>query len=90
MGNSVYFSVFMTKNRLMVAFDSNDGPNLKVVKLCWKRWNGPILMHIYDKQCEIIQKKSMEQLKLPDSVFLQGDVMSSVLKTQKNTETRQT
>jgi len=42
-------------------------------------------MHIYDKQCEIIQKKTMEKLKLPDSVFLQGDVGSSVLKTQKNT-----
>ena len=26
----------MTKNRLMVAFDSNKGPNLKVVKWCWK------------------------------------------------------
>ena len=46
----------MTKNRLMVAFDSNKGPNLKVVKWCLKRWNGPILMHIYDKQCKIIQK----------------------------------
>ena len=32
----------------------------------------------------------MEELKPPDSVFLHGDVRSSVLKTQKNTETRQT
>ena len=24
----------------------------------------PILMHIYDKQCEIMQKKSIEELKL--------------------------
>ena len=32
----------------------------------------------------------MEELKLPDSVFLHGDVRSSVLKTQKNTKTRQT
>ena len=46
----------MTQNRLMVAFDSQKGPNLKVVKWCWKRWNGPILVHIYAKQCEIIQK----------------------------------
>ena len=59
-----------TKNRLMIAFDSNKGPNLKVVKWCWKGWNGPILMHIYDKQCEIIQQKSVEELKHPDSVFL--------------------
>ena len=35
-------------------------------------------------------KNSMEELKLPDSVFLHGDVRSSVLKTQKNTKTRQT
>ena len=26
--------IYMTKNRLMVAFDSNKGPNLKVVKWC--------------------------------------------------------
>ena len=42
-----------TKNRLMVAFESHKEPNLKVVK--WS--NGPILMHIYSKQCEIIKKK---------------------------------
>ena len=29
-------------------------------------------MHIYDKQCEIIQTKSMEGLKLSDSVFHKG------------------
>ena len=45
-----------THNRLMVAFDSQKGPNLKVVKWCWERWNGSILVHISDKQCEIIQK----------------------------------
>ena len=32
----------------------------------------------------------MEESKLSDSVFLQWDVRSSVLKTQKNTKTRQT
>ena len=30
----VTFVPFRTKNRLMVAFDSNKGPNLKVVKWC--------------------------------------------------------
>ena len=35
-------------------------------------------------------KKSMEELKLPDSVFLQGDGRSSVLKTLKTTKTRKT
>ena len=47
-------------------------------------------MHIYDKQCEIIQKKSMVGPKLPDSVFLQGGVRSSVLKMQKTKQTKQT
>ena len=35
-------------------------------------------------------KKSMEKLKLPDPVFLPVDFRGSVLKTQKNIETRQT
>ena len=35
-------------------------------------------------------KKSMEELKLPYSVFLQGDGRSSVLKTLKTTKTRKT
>ena len=47
-------------------------------------------MHIYDKQCEIMQNKSMEESKLSDLVFLQWDVRSSVLKTLKNTKTRET
>ena len=40
-------------------------------------------MHIYDKQCETMQTKSMEELELPYSEFLQRDGKSSVLKTQK-------
>ena len=35
-------------------------------------------------------KKSMEESKLSDLVFLQWDVRSSVLKTPKNTKTRET
>ena len=35
-------------------------------------------------------KKSMEVSKLSDLVFLQWDVRSSVLKTPKNTKTRET
>ena len=52
-------------------------------KIVLNKWNGPFLMHIYDKQCGIMQKKSMEGSKLSDSVFLQWDVRSSVLKTPK-------
>ena len=40
-------------------------------------------MHIYDKQCEIMQKKSMEESKHSDSVFLQWDCAENAKKTQK-------
>ena len=44
-------------------------------------------MHIYDKQCEIMQKKSMEESKHSDSVFLQWDCAENA---KKNTKTRET
>jgi len=47
-------------------------------------------MHIYDKQCEIMQKKPMEELQLPDSLFLQGDGRSSGLKTLKTAKNMKT
>ena len=40
-------------------------------------------MHIYDKQCEIMQKKSIEKSKHSDSVFLQWDCAEKAQKTQK-------
>ena len=40
-------------------------------------------MHIYDKQCEIMQKKSMEESKHSDSVFLQWNCAENAKKTQK-------
>ena len=49
-------NLYMTRNRLRVAFESGKGVKVKVVKWCWKKWNGPILMHISAKQCEIMQK----------------------------------
>ena len=45
-------------------------------------------MHIYDKQCEIIQKKSMEGLKLSDSVFLQWEVTDWQELFAKNAENK--
>ena len=39
-------------------------------------------MHIYDKQCEIMQKKSMEESKHSDSVY-NGTVLKTPKKTQK-------
>ena len=41
---------------MRVAIESGKGTKVKVVKLCWNKWNGPFLMHIYDKQCGIMQK----------------------------------
>ena len=61
----------------MVAVDSNKGPNLKVVKWCLKRWNGPILMHIYDKQCEIIQTNWWKNSNFQIQCFYNGTTSSS-------------
>ena len=47
---------YTTRNQLRVAIECHKGVKVKVVKWCWKKWNGPILMHIYAKQCEIMQK----------------------------------
>ena len=62
----------MTKNRLMVAFDSKKGPNSKVVKWSWKLWNRPILMHINDKQCEIIHKNQWKNSNFQIQCFYMG------------------
>ena len=48
---------FKTRNKMRVATESGKGMKVKVVKLCWNKCNGPFLMHIYDKQCGIMQIK---------------------------------
>ena len=48
--------VCMTASKKMSWYKSAKHAFLKVVIWCWKKWNGPFLMHIYAKQCEIIQK----------------------------------
>ena len=40
----------MTASQLNPSFECGEGMKVKVVKWCWKKWNWPILMHIYDKQ----------------------------------------
>ena len=45
-----------TESQFNHSYESGVGAKVKVFKWYWKKWNGPILMHIYDKQCEIIQK----------------------------------
>ena len=46
----------MTASQLNPSYECGEGMKVKVVKWCLKKWNWPILMHIYDKQCEIMQK----------------------------------
>ena len=56
-----------------------------------KKWNEPILMYIYHKQCVLNHtKKSIQLLKQPISVFQASYVRCSVLKTQKRWNTRET
>ena len=46
----------MTASQLNPSNECGEGMKVKVVIWGWKKWNWPILMHIYDKQCEIMQK----------------------------------
>ena len=45
-----------TQSQLVWSFKSQSWVKVKVVKLCWKKWNEYNLMYIYHKQCEILQK----------------------------------
>ena len=72
--NSGTFHLFrhalvMTKNRLMVA---TERMQVKVVKWCWKKWNGLILMYICDKECESMQKNQWKGQTFRVSVFTMG------------------
>ena len=64
---------------------------LKVVKWCQKRWNWPILMYIYHKQCEIIQKIQWKGSNSQLQCFYNGRSLtdrSSLLKMKKTRETK--
>ena len=45
-----------TASQLNPSYECGEGMKVKVVKWCLKKWNWPILMHTYDKKCEIMQK----------------------------------
>ena len=62
-----------TRNRLRVAFESGKGGKAKMVKWCWKKWNEPILMHIYNKQCEIMQKNRLKSSNGQIHCFCKGN-----------------
>ena len=73
---------YMTRSQFNHSYESGKWIKVKVAKCCWKKWNGPFLMHIYDKQCEIMQKNNRRAQTFRFSVFT-IDVRSSLLKLMK-------
>ena len=63
---------------------------MKVVKWCWNKWNGHILVHIYHKQCEFIQKIRWKGSNGQLQWFNKATSGALCWKRQKNTKTRGT
>ena len=80
----------MTRNKMRVAIESGEGMKVKVVKLCWNKCNGPFLMHIYDKQCGIMQKNQWKCPNFQIQCFYNGTSGALCWKRKKNTKTRET
>ena len=78
-----YAYIYMTASQLNPSFECGEGMKVKVVKWCWKKWNWPILMHIYDKQCEIMQKNQWKSPNIQIQCFYNGTVLKTPKKTQK-------
>ena len=68
---------------MRVAIESGKGMKVKVVKLCWNKWNGPFLMHIYDKQCGIMQKNQWKGSNFQIQCFYNGTSGALCWKRQK-------
>ena len=79
----VFYCIYMTASQLNPSFECGEGMKVKVVKWCWKKWNWPILMHIYDKQCEIMQKNQWKSPNIQIQCFYNGTVLKTPKKTQK-------
>ena len=81
----------MTRSQFNHSYESGKWMKVKVAKCCWKKWNGPFLMHIYDKQCEIMQKIQWKYSNDQLHRFYKGTLMtfwSSLLKTPKTRGTK--
>ena len=72
-----------TRNKMRVAIESGKGMKVKVVKLCWNKWNGPFFMHIYDKQCGIMQKNQWKGSNIQTQYFYNGTSGALCWKRQK-------
>ena len=76
----------MTRSQFNHSYESGKWIKVKVAKCCWKKWNGPFLMHIYDKQCEIMQKNQWKGPNFQIQCFYNERSLtdrSSLLKTPK-------
>ena len=68
---------------MRVAIESGKGMKVKVVSLCWNKWNGPFFMHIYDKQCGIMQKNQWKGPNFQIQCFYNGTSGALCWKRQK-------
>merc|ERR1712020_875395 len=76
----------MTRSQFNHSYESGKWMKVKVAKCCWKKCNGPFLMHIYYKQCEIMQKNQWKGPNFQIWCFYNGRSLSdrsSLLKTPK-------
>ena len=60
--SSVTYIIYMTRSQITwYAYQCRKWMKVKVVKWCWKKWYGPILMHIYGnnvKSCKKINERA--------------------------------
>ena len=81
----------MIRSQINPSYECGIWMKVKVAKWCWKKWNGPFLMHIYDKQCEIMQKNQWKGPNFQIQCFYNERSLtdrSSLLKTGKTRETK--
>ena len=87
----IYIYTYMTRSQINPSYECGKWMKVKVAKWCWKKWNGPFLMHIYDKQCEIMQKNQWKGPNFQIQCFYNERSLtdrSSLLKTGKTRETK--
>ena len=82
--------IYMTSCEILWWKQSQRWAEVKVVKWCWNKWNGHILVHIYHKQCEFIQKIRWKGSNGQLQWFNKATSGALCWKRQKNTKTRGT
>ena len=82
--------LLMTNSQIRDTLHCQSQTKVKVVKWCWNKWNGHILVHIYHKQCEFIQKIRWKGSNGQFQWFNKATSGALCWKRQKNTKTRGT